>query len=210
LHPRRLAAPNQVLAEALGGRVGRNPSGRFVLGVERVAPTRQLARLPEFERIVMRALDQQQKADHQQQQQQERQQEEVEAGSTGGVGLASAGDGGGGPQLAANASACGACFRVLESHGDQILELPPGAVALASSGSAAYELWALGDRLIAFQFHSESSITAPSRRLSRAPGRLTAPVSFGWVWQRVCRNAALAGAGVGCESRDPPLSTSVM
>ncbi|KAI8471589.1 MAG: hypothetical protein J3K34DRAFT_229547 [Monoraphidium minutum] len=40
----------QVLAEALGGRVGPNPSGRFVLGVEAVSPAPRLAELPAFER----------------------------------------------------------------------------------------------------------------------------------------------------------------
>ncbi|KAG1656382.1 hypothetical protein FOA52_011007 [Chlamydomonas sp. UWO 241] len=47
------------------------------------------------------------------------------------------------------------CLRLLESHGDQVLELPPGARLLASSSSAPIEMWLLPGRAIAFQFHPE-------------------------------------------------------
>ncbi|WIA15461.1 hypothetical protein OEZ85_002103 [Tetradesmus obliquus] len=41
------------------------------------------------------------------------------------------------------------------SHGDQVLQLPPGAVLLASSPTAANELWSWGPNILASQFHVE-------------------------------------------------------
>ena len=46
----------------------------------------------------------------------------------------------------------------LESHGDCVTALPPGAVLLASSATAAVELWALGDTLLASQCHPELAL----------------------------------------------------
>lgn len=37
----------------------------------------------------------------------------------------------------------------------QVLSLPPGAVVLATSPSAPYELWAWGSNVLASQFHLE-------------------------------------------------------
>jgi GMP synthase-like glutamine amidotransferase len=150
----------QLLAEALGGRVGPNPSGRFVLGVETVTPTPDgLGRLPALAAAVGAALERQVSDD-------------AAAGAGKAVAAAAAPQQqplaeGGGSGLAAEASArlaaaaCRPCFRVMESHGDQVLELPPGAVRLASSGTAANELWALGDNVLAFQFHSARGPRGP-------------------------------------------------
>jgi len=43
------------LARALGGRVGRNPSGRFVVGCERLELTKALASRRDFARARVRA-----------------------------------------------------------------------------------------------------------------------------------------------------------
>lgn len=45
--------------------------------------------------------------------------------------------------------------RVLESHGQCVLELPPGAEALASSSKCPCEAYALGERVLCMQFHPE-------------------------------------------------------
>lgn len=42
-----------------------------------------------------------------------------------------------------------------ESHGECILELPPGAELLAGSGSAAHEIFTVGERGLAVQGHPE-------------------------------------------------------
>ena len=47
---------SQILAEALGGKVGVNPSGRFTLTYETVTPTDQLQQLPELQAAVQEAL----------------------------------------------------------------------------------------------------------------------------------------------------------
>jgi GMP synthase (glutamine-hydrolysing) len=90
----------QALAQALGGRVGANPHGRFVFGAE------QIALRPAF------------------------------ASRLG------AGD-------------LGDTLTILESHGECVLELPPGAELLAHSGTAAHEVFAVGDRALAIQGHPE-------------------------------------------------------
>jgi len=44
----------------------------------------------------------------------------------------------------------------LESHGDQVVEMPPGAICLATSKSAKYEMFCIPkSRVLAFQFHPE-------------------------------------------------------
>jgi len=48
------AHPPQVVARALGGRVGRNPSGRFVAGTERLELTKALASRRDFARARVR------------------------------------------------------------------------------------------------------------------------------------------------------------
>lgn len=46
-------------------------------------------------------------------------------------------------------------LRLVESHGDQVLELPAGGVLLASSGTAQCEMWTMPGRLLGSQFHPE-------------------------------------------------------
>ncbi|GAX86468.1 hypothetical protein CEUSTIGMA_g13878.t1 [Chlamydomonas eustigma] len=45
--------------------------------------------------------------------------------------------------------------QLLQSHGDQVLRLPEGAVRLASSATADVEMWTLPRRCLACQFHPE-------------------------------------------------------
>ncbi|GIM03798.1 hypothetical protein Vretimale_8487, partial [Volvox reticuliferus] len=160
---------HQILAKALGGTVGRNPSGRFVLGVENVIvdvtaarqcglvlPRSPLPPTPAVGAASARgdppaaasgAAD--------------------SSGPIAPIGVVAAGvapadvvidvkgckpavgDGSGGlvPERF--------CLRMLQSHGDQVLTLPPGASLLATSGTAAHEMWALDNRCLAFQFHPE-------------------------------------------------------
>jgi GMP synthase-like glutamine amidotransferase len=44
---------------------------------------------------------------------------------------------------------------LLESHGEQATQLPPGARRLARSPTAENEMFSLGDRVLAVQFHAE-------------------------------------------------------
>ena len=90
----------QALAQALGGRVGANPDGRFVFGAEQ---------------IILR------------------------------------------PAFAAHLGAgeAGESLALHESHGECVLELPPGAELLAHSGTAAHEVFTVGDRALAIQGHPE-------------------------------------------------------
>ena len=44
-----------------------------------------------------------------------------------------------------------------ESHGECVLDLPPGAELLADSGTAAHEVFTVGDRVLAIQGHPEMS-----------------------------------------------------
>jgi GMP synthase (glutamine-hydrolysing) len=90
----------QALAEALGGRVGANPDGRFVFGAE------QITLRPAF---------------------------------AARLGAAELGD----------------TLSLYESHGECVLELPPGAEPLARSGTAAHEVFTVGDRALAIQGHPE-------------------------------------------------------
>ncbi len=49
----------------------------------------------------------------------------------------------------------GEALTLLESHGEQATVLPPGARRLASSATAENEMFAVGDRVLAVQFHAE-------------------------------------------------------
>ena len=106
----------QLLARALGGSVGRNPSGRFVVGCERyVLCEQELGKRADWR--AARAACRPVAGEH-------------EARTT---------------------------LRVLTSHGDAVLALPPHAVALASSPTTRFELWSLGDNVFAQQGHPEMS-----------------------------------------------------
>eukprot|EP00887_Chlorella_sp_A99_P001014 scaffold5.g1014.t1 len=88
----------QVMAAALGGEVGKNPSGRFVLCVESIGLTERGLRCEAYRRACKQA------------------------------GLLDPPD----------------VLRIIQSHGDQVLKLPPAARVLASSPTAAYEIWGMG------------------------------------------------------------------
>ncbi|GLI67266.1 hypothetical protein VaNZ11_011449 [Volvox africanus] len=177
---------HQILAKALGGTVGRNPSGQFVLGVEHVFVDTPAARrcglvlqsphLPPPPPLssppsqgVGGGASLRGHGDN------NTEGDPPAAGSSGGS-LASTGAGAAGAAPAAvvtdakdgeldvgDGSDGGGsglvperlCLRVLQSHGDQVLTLPPGASLLATSGTAAHEMWALDNRCLAFQFHPE-------------------------------------------------------
>jgi GMP synthase-like glutamine amidotransferase len=49
-------------------------------------------------------------------------------------------------------------FRVLESHGDQVLELPKGATLLASSQTCKNEMFLVGKNILAVQSHPEFDV----------------------------------------------------
>jgi hypothetical protein len=157
--------------------VGPNPSGRFVLGVETVTPTPEgLAALPALGSVVRAALDDQAADDAAAAREQE-----------GAVAAESGAAGGPAAEAAAKlaAAACQPCFRVMESHGDQVLALPPGAVRLAGSGTAANELWAVGDDVLAFQFHSGCPGSGGGMAAGYPPGLVAA--AAGWPRARRLR-----------------------
>ena len=85
----------QIIATALGGRVGPNPSGEYVLGAERIMPV--------------------------------------------------------------GTSAAPGAVRLHQSHGECVVELPPGAVRLATSASCDNEVFQVGDDILAIQAHPELS-----------------------------------------------------
>lgn len=49
----------------------------------------------------------------------------------------------------------GEVLTLLESHGEQATALPPGARRLASSATAENEMFAIGEHVLAVQFHAE-------------------------------------------------------
>ena len=55
----------------------------------------------------------------------------------------------------AGRSHLGEALTLLESHAEQATALPPGARRLASSASAENEMFAIGDHVLAVQFHAE-------------------------------------------------------
>lgn len=184
---------HQLLGRALGGRVTKNPSGRFVLAVEGI----QL--IPEAMQAagLLDALQQQQEQDKQQQQQenqQHKQQQDQQQRQAAGLSGADGSAGTGGTEAAAAASAPsdaagaqGPCghpgtiqLRLLESHGDQLVELPPGATLLASSPTAVHEMFTWGGTVLAFQFHPEMDCTLAYEKILPAvskSGRLSAEES---------------------------------
>ena len=125
---------------ALGGSVGRNPSGRFFIGPERLELTRALAQRRDFALARVRRC----------------------APSLSRRRFRS-------PVTRLPQAVCpmvetkpearyrGPGLHVLSSHGDCVLRLPEGADLLAQSPSAAVELWAMGKDVLAQQCHPECS-----------------------------------------------------
>lgn len=128
----------QLLARALGGRVGHNPCNRFILGTEQIFPSEALLARQDF-------------------------QEAVESSSSKDVNLEEV------RRVAAlppdpdafarpRCSSSSAYLHVLESHGDQVLELPQGSALLASSIDTRVEMWSVSEgnmNVLASQFHPE-------------------------------------------------------
>lgn len=67
-------------------------------------------------------------------------------------------------------------FPVMQSHQDVVVELPEGAVGLAANPHAAYQAFALGDRIRTVQFHPEYTpdhirfLLTPRREMLSAAG----------------------------------------
>ena len=130
--------------------MGRNPDGRFVLRVERVALEAQLVQSRAFQ-LALRdyaAGPPDPSCSSQAAGSAKQQDTEEPAG-------AAAGGAGRGPAATADAAAQQVAehgsLGIIESHGDCVLELPPGAVRLAGSSTAQYEIWALRDNVLAIQ-----------------------------------------------------------
>ena len=67
-------------------------------------------------------------------------------------------------------------LRIIESHGDFVAALPPGAVALGGSASCRHELFAMGPSVLSCQGHMEFDAGLVRRRILpalREGGRLT-------------------------------------
>lgn len=104
----------QVLATALGGSVGKNPDGGFVLKVENICLREQLQRSAALR---LAAAD---------------------VASSGGESSSSDCSDSGGAAASPVPSVC-----LIQSHGDAVLRLPPGATLLAESSTAAVEIFGL-------------------------------------------------------------------
>ncbi|KAG2434588.1 hypothetical protein HXX76_007484 [Chlamydomonas incerta] len=162
---------HQLLSQALGGRVGKNPSGRFVLGVERIRLDEAAARAVglDFRLALEQAA------------QEWRQQEGAQQGQLEAKAEESTADEQERRREQQQQQESGLELRLLESHGDQVLELPPGAQLLAWSDNARHEMWALpGGAALAFQFHPEMS-----------PG-----LAYDKIWSALSCNGRLDGAEV--------------
>jgi GMP synthase-like glutamine amidotransferase len=202
----------QVIAHALGGRVERNPAGRFVLGAERVNPSPALAELPcavgllrcaggaaggcgerDASGVLVRDWPDAAEADLD---------VDLRTVSAGGAvcplavaGTASSTVAGAGattvppptsqvwasppagpwaaPPPPPALSLCSASdapwartpLSLLESHGDHVADLPPGATLLASSESACNEIFLCAGSIIGVQGHPELSARALLSRI---------------------------------------------
>lgn len=128
----------QLLAKALGGSVGPNPSGRFVLHMEHISMTPAALQHPQLLSALTAAgpAAAEPPADR-----------PTTTSATTHTTDTTTTDSSSSGQLPS--------LRLLESHGDQVLALPPGATTLATSPTASHELWAYGGCVLAFQFHIE-------------------------------------------------------
>ncbi|KAK9832408.1 hypothetical protein WJX74_009010 [Apatococcus lobatus] len=71
-------------------------------------------------------------------------------------------------------------LRVIESHGDQVLELPVGAQLLGSSSTSPLDAWAYSNRLLALQGHPEMTCSMVAKKILQPltiNGRLSASES---------------------------------
>ena len=122
--------------------MGRNPSGEFVIGVERLELTRALAQRKDFARARVRVFCLLLCV-------------YVCSSSHSGVHCQTLC-----PLVETKADAArfrGPGLHVLTSHADAVLQLPQGAELLAASPHTQVELWALGKDVLAQQCHPEMS-----------------------------------------------------
>lgn len=111
----------QVMAQALGGRVGKNPDGSFVLKVESVQLSDALRGSAAMQLAAADVAGTHCSGGS-----------GTGAGNGSGSSSSSSGDGGsGGP----------GSVRIIQSHGDQVLQLPPSCVLLAHSPTAPVEMF---------------------------------------------------------------------
>ena len=82
-------------------------------------------------------------------------------------------------------------IRVIESHGDCVTSLPPGATLLASSSTAAVEAFAVGDVALAWQGHPELSAGAVERKILPFVRSLSAKEASVASWSTGGRDDAL-------------------
>lgn len=171
----------QIIAHALGGEVARNPNMRFALKLEELTPSPELAHLRGASFLVMQTPG-----------------AELDAvvaspdptpplcpesflkvpsdltdyDSSSAASLSTL--------LEEDLSSDVKCsLRGIASHGFCVSRLPPGAVHLASSTTCPHEIFAYGDRVVAFQCHPEFTLNVVSSILWPAVverhKRLTAP-----------------------------------
>ena len=133
----------QCIAIALGGEVGANPNGDFVFRAESVHTTPALWEFLRHNQSTVHKGDDNFNSNTR------------SADDTGG---------GGGPTSSL------VCLRLLESHGEQVLRMPPRAVPLASSPGAQHEIFLAGPHrnLLACQSHPELSIGLLYERIAPA------------------------------------------
>ena len=118
----------QILAKALGGVVDKNPTQRFVLGVESIAFRCERLRACGLYDALAEGLSQAIP---------DPSPEETLRAAGGEFGATPQAKASGPDQvLTRNIAADGSVLHLLESHGDQVVRLPQGAVLLGSSGEA--------------------------------------------------------------------------
>lgn len=124
-------------------------------------------------------------------------------------------------------SEMGGGFDMIVSHGEQVLELPPGAIHLGTSKTAMYEVWAVRDNVLALQPHPELTPDLVLQKIHPAivsSGRLdaeeaadvantllTRPIDSGVVWkmlQLFVRHGLFGKSGLRSLLDDIDLSVS--
>lgn len=82
-----------------------------------------------------------------------------------------------GPPAGADSStACPSSVRLIESHGDCVMALPPGAILLAESSTAAVEMWTMpGGNIVGVQASLQRGrVSLPAPQFSCWPSLHTA------------------------------------
>jgi GMP synthase-like glutamine amidotransferase len=118
----------QLVGQAFGGVVSRNPHDAFLLRAEEIRPRKEFAALPSAKGII---LDEGTVRD---------------VNDTTGIKP--------GSEESDKLGTCG-YLRLFVSHGDCVSALPPGAVHLAESDACRNEMFLVGDNILAMQSHPE-------------------------------------------------------